>query len=72
MNRDQLAGRLEQAVGIIEEYWGTLRHDPALVAAGRQARFTGGIRARRALSSAIAERQLGEFLYRHRHWKTTA
>lgn len=72
MNRDQWAGGLEQAVGIIEEYWGNLRNDPVRAAAGRRARCAGKIRARCGLATADAERQLGEFLYRHRHWKITA
>jgi len=72
MNREQLTGRLQQFVGIIEEAWGNLSDEPELAASGRKARFTGRIRAQRGLSTAQADRQLGEFLHRHRHWKITA
>ncbi|MDP1524961.1 MAG: hypothetical protein Q8M20_04075 [Rhodocyclaceae bacterium] len=72
MNRDQWIGRLQQFVGIIEETWGHLSDEPELAVTGRKAQFTGRIRAQLGLSRAKADRQLGEFLHRHRHWKITA
>lgn len=72
MNRDQLTGRLQQLVGIIEEFWGDVTGAPLLAATGREAQLAGQIRAERGLSTAQADRQLREFLYRHRHWKIDA
>lgn len=72
MNCEQLTGRVQQFVGSIEEYWGDVTDAPSLAASGKQTRFAGRIRTERGLSTAQADRQLREFLYRHRHWKINA
>jgi len=71
MNRDRLIGQLQQLAGRLKETWGHLTGAPACVDSGRQAQFAGRIRAQRGLSAERAERQLSEFLYRHRDWKIT-
>lgn len=72
VNRDQFNGRLQQLVGIIEECWGSVTDAPSLAARGRKTQFKGRILAERGLSTAQADRQLREFLYRHRDWKINA
>jgi uncharacterized protein YjbJ (UPF0337 family) len=69
MNRERFAGQLEQFVGRVKECWGILTNDPALAAAGQYAQLAGRIRARCALSAERSERQLSEFLARHRDWE---
>lgn len=68
MNHDRVAGRLEQVVGRLKQRWGMLTGDHSLESAGWRAQVDGLIRERRALSSEYADRQLGEFLDRHRDW----
>lgn len=72
MNRDQFIGLLQQSLGVIVEYWGDATDTPTRTAAGRQAQRTGRLLAQCGLTSAQADRQLREFLYRNRHWKTDA
>lgn len=71
MNRDQVIGRWQEVVGRIKECCGDVTGAQLLTAVGREARLAGRIRARRGLSTAQADRQLREFVYRNRHWKIT-
>ncbi|HEX5804286.1 MAG TPA: CsbD family protein [Azospira sp.] len=69
MNADRLSGRLQQFVGRLQQHWGKLTADPSLEEAGWDAQVSGLARERRALCNARAERQLDEFIERHRHWQ---
>lgn len=68
MNADRLSGRLQRFVGRLQQHWGQLTADPSLEEAGWHAQVSGLARERRALSRERDERQLAEFIERHRDW----
>ena len=68
MNLDRLQGSWQQLSGKFQEHWGSLTDDPHAVAAGRRDRLAGRVLEQRGISKQQAERQLQEFLIRHRNW----
>lgn len=68
MNQDQLQGIFKQFSGGATACWGTITRDPAAVAAGSRIRLAGLVQEQRAISKQLADRQLAEFLHRHRKW----
>lgn len=69
MNVDRISGRLQQFVGRLQQHWGRLTADTTLEEAGWHAQVNGLKRERRGLSCEHAERQLDEFIARHRDWQ---
>jgi uncharacterized protein YjbJ (UPF0337 family) len=69
MGRDRLVGVCMQYQGQLKEYWGTLRVDPMLAAAGRRDRIAGRIQEQRGIANENTERALKDFLARHRNWQ---
>ena len=68
MNQDQMQGLLRQFSGSAKACWGALTGDPATSAAGTRDRLAGQIQMQRGDSKQAADRQLAEFMYRHRKW----
>ena len=68
MNRDRLAGICMQLKGRVRENWGRLNLDPVSAAAGSRDRLIGRIQERRGIVKEATERDLNEFLARHRNW----
>lgn len=69
MNQDRLYGIWKQFRGTVKEHWGRLTDDPRTVAAGSRDRLFGSIQERRGISKQEADRQLEEFIGRHRNWR---
>lgn len=69
MNHDRFEGICRQLGGALREQWGTLAGDPLAVTAGRRMRRAGRIQEQRGLARRDADRQLAEFLSRHRNWR---
>ena len=69
MNRDRIEGICRQLGGALREQWGTLSDDPYAVAAGRLMRREGRNQEQRGLARREADRQLAEFIRRHRNWR---
>lgn len=68
MNLDRFLGVCRQYRGKMKQTWGALVEDPSLVEYGARDRLAGRIREQRGLSKEQSERQLQEFLNRHRRW----
>ena len=68
MNRNRRNGICKQFNGKILEQWGSLIGDPFMVATGGRARRGGEIQEQCGILKQQADRQLDEFLYRHRNW----
>jgi uncharacterized protein YjbJ (UPF0337 family) len=68
MNLDRLLGVCRQFSGRMKQAWGVLLDDPNLVDHGARDRLAGRIQEQRGLSKEQSERQLQEFMNRHRRW----
>lgn len=68
MNPDRFLGVCQQVRGRIKQSWGVLVEDPNLVEYGVRDRLAGRVREQRGLSKEQSERQLREFMSRHRRW----
>jgi len=68
MNRDRLQGICKRVGGELKIGWGRLSNDSQAMAAGRRDRIAGKVQELRGISRQEAERQLKDFLRRHRNW----
>ena len=68
MNRNRLEGICRQFTGIAKEQWGMLTRDSLLAAAGRRDQQHGMVQELRGVSRERLERELEEFMLRHRNW----
>lgn len=68
MNLDRFLGVCWQLRGRIKQSWGVFVEDPSLVEYGARDRLAGRVREQRGLSKEQSERQLREFMSRHRRW----
>jgi len=68
MNLDRFLGVCRQYRGKVKQTWGVLMEDPNLVDHGARDRLAGRIREQRGLSKEQSQRQLQEFMSRHRRW----
>jgi uncharacterized protein YjbJ (UPF0337 family) len=68
MNRDRLQGICKQVGGELKIGWGKLSNDSRAMAAGRRDRIAGKVQELRGISRQEADRQLENFLRRHRNW----
>jgi uncharacterized protein YjbJ (UPF0337 family) len=68
VNQDQVQGLLKQLGGNAKACWGALTGDPVTIAAGTRDRLAGLIQTQRGDSKQAADRQLAEFMHRHRKW----
>lgn len=68
MNPDRFLGVCRQLRGRIKQRWGVLADDPDLAEFGARDLLAGRIQEQRGLSKERSERQLREFMNRHRRW----
>lgn len=68
MNLDRFLGVCRQYRGRMKQTWGVLIEDANLVDHGARDRLAGRIQEQRGLSKEHSERQLREFMSRHRRW----
>ena len=71
MNRDRVEGNWKQFSGKLKEQWGKLTHDALGTHAGKRDQLAGSIQVRHGMSKEETERQLRDFLYRHRDWDSS-
>jgi len=69
MGRERLLSICVQFKGQLKEYWGILRVDPMIAAAGRRDRIAGRIQEQRAFAKEETDRALKDFLARNRNWR---
>lgn len=72
MNRDRFHGICRQLGGTVQQCWGALTGDPVTLAAGTRVRLAGRVQEQRGIARQEADRQLEDFLSRHRHWQDVA
>ena len=68
MNPDRFLGICRQLRGRIKQRWGVLAGDPDLAEFGARDLLAGRIQEQRGLAKERSERQLREFMNRHRRW----
>jgi uncharacterized protein YjbJ (UPF0337 family) len=66
MNRDTLKGQWKQLKGEIQSQWGRLTNDDLDVIEGEYSQLVGRLQERYGHSRDEAEREIDEFLGRHR------
>lgn len=69
MDNDRVQGIWKQLVGTAKELWGALVDDPFMLAAGTRERAAGKRQEQRSINRREADRQLDEFVSRHRNWQ---
>ena len=69
MNQDRLHGLWKQFGGKMKEHWGMITNDSLTTAAGTRSRLAGGLQEQRGILKQEADRQLEEFMSRHRNWQ---
>ena len=67
MNRDRLEGKWKQLSGSVRERWGRLTGDRLSVVAGAHNQLAGRHQEQYGVHREEGERQLRDFLRRHRH-----
>ena len=72
MNRDRIEGLLKQVTGTLNEQWGLLTDDRLRVVAGKCEQLAGLAQARRGAQKERSQRELLQFLQRHRRWNTSS
>jgi uncharacterized protein YjbJ (UPF0337 family) len=68
MNLDRSYGTWKQVRGKVKQQWGALIGDPATVVAGTRELLAGKVQEQRGISKQEADRQLQDFMSRHRNW----
>ena len=71
MNRDRLQGKWKQFSGSVRERWGKLIDDRLSVVAGRHDQLAGKHQEQYGVHREEGERQLRDFLRRHRNWNSS-
>jgi uncharacterized protein YjbJ (UPF0337 family) len=71
VNQDRLAGKWKQFTGSVRERWGKLIDDRLSVVAGRHDQLAGRHQEQYGVHREENERQLRDFLRRHRNWNST-
>jgi uncharacterized protein YjbJ (UPF0337 family) len=66
MNKDEVAGKWQQAKGKLKQQWGKLTDDDLTILEGRQDQLAGKIQERYGIAKEEAERQVREFRERNR------
>jgi uncharacterized protein YjbJ (UPF0337 family) len=66
MNKDEAAGKWQQAKGKLKQQWGKLTDDDLTILEGRQDQLAGKIQERYGIAREEAERQVREFRERNR------
>ena len=66
MNKDEVAGKWQQAKGKLKQQWGKLTDDDLTILEGRQDQLAGKIQERYGIAKEEAERLLREFRERNR------
>jgi len=66
MNKDEAAGKWQQAKGKLKQQWGKLTDDDLTVLEGRRDQLAGKIQERYGIAKEEAERQIREFRERNR------
>jgi len=69
MDRDRVQGIWKQLLGAAKEHWGALTGDPFAIDAGSRERAAGRKQEQRSLARRASDRQLQDFVSRHRNWR---
>lgn len=69
MDRERMQGIWKQILGTFKEHWGVLTEDPFAIESGVRERAAGRKQEQRSIARREADRQLEEFVSRHRNWR---